>query len=72
MVGMELITINIKTKIMKLEELTTDELMTIDGGGLGNLFYDVLYVTIRTLRFASDLSDSLKDNPNYANPIVYK
>ncbi len=57
---------------MKLEELTTDELMTIDGGGLGNLFYDVLYVTIRTLRFASDLSDSLKDNPNYANPIVYK
>jgi|GEM_PF-3050704 len=57
---------------MKLEELTTDELMNIDGGGLGNFFYDVVYATVRTFRFASDLSDSLKDNPNYGNPMVYK
>jgi bacteriocin-like protein len=72
MVGMELITINIKSKIMKLEELTTDELMNIEGGGLGNLFYDVCYATFRTFRFASDLSNSLQGNSNYGNPMIYK
>ncbi len=57
---------------MKLQELTTDELMTIDGGGLGNFIYDVFYATTRALRFASDLSDSLNSNPNFGNPMVYK
>ncbi|OZA24257.1 MAG: hypothetical protein B7X86_09220 [Sphingobacteriales bacterium 17-39-43] len=70
---MGLITINFKKHlIMKLQELTTDELMTIDGGGLGNFIYDVFYATTRALRFASDLSDSLNGNPNFGNPSVYK
>ncbi|MDP3469487.1 MAG: bacteriocin [Daejeonella sp.] len=57
---------------MKLQELTTDELMNIEGGGLGNLIYDMCYVTSRAFRFALDLSDSLSGNPNYGNPMVYK
>lgn len=57
---------------MKLQELTTEELMNIEGGGLGNFIYDVLYATTRTLRFASDLSDSLNSNPNFGNPMAYK
>ena len=57
---------------MKLQELTTDELMNIDGGGLGNFFYDVIYAISRSVRFASDLSDSLKGDPNFGNPMVYK
>jgi hypothetical protein len=72
MVGKGITIINIKKNNMKLQELTTEELINIEGGGLGNLFYDVLYATARTVRFASDLSDSLKDNPNFGNPNVYK
>lgn len=57
---------------MKLQELTTEELMNIEGGGLGNFIYDVFYATTRALRFASDLSDSLNGNPNFGNPMAYK
>jgi bacteriocin-like protein len=57
---------------MKLQELTTEELINIEGGGLGNFIYDIMYATLRTVRFASDLSDSLKDNPNFGNPGIYK
>lgn len=57
---------------MKLQELTTEEMMNIEGGGLGNFIYDVFYATTRVLRFGSDLSDSLNGNPNFGNPMVYK
>lgn len=57
---------------MELQELTTDELMYIDGGDLGNLFYDLFYAVSCTVRFASNVSDGLKDNPNYGNPTMYK
>lgn len=57
---------------MKLQELTTDELMNIEGGGLGNFFYDVCYATAMAFRFASDLSDSLNGNPNFGNAMAYK
>lgn len=57
---------------MKLQELTTDELMNIEGGGLGNFIYDVFYGAASAFRFASDLSNSLKGDPNFGNPMVYK
>jgi bacteriocin-like protein len=57
---------------MKLQELTIEELMNIEGGGLGNFIYDVFYATTRAFRFASDLSDSLNGNPNFGNPMAYK
>ena len=57
---------------MKLQELTTDELMNVEGGGLGNLFYDLFYAASSTVRFASNLSNSLQGDPNYGNPMVYK
>jgi bacteriocin-like protein len=57
---------------MKLQELTTDELMNIEGGGLGNFIYDVFYAGTRALRFAANLSNSLDGDPNYGNPMVYK
>ena len=57
---------------MELQELTTDELMNIEGGGIGNLIYDVFYAGFRAARFAYDLSNSLKDNPNFGNAMVYK
>lgn len=73
MVGMGLIIINIENQlIMKLQELTTEELMNIEGGGLGNFFYDVFYAATSTVRFAADLSNSLKSDPDFGNPMVYK
>jgi bacteriocin-like protein len=73
MVGMELIIINIKKlKIMKLQELTTDELMNIEGGGFGNFIYDFLYFVTRGIHNAVEMSDALKQNPNYGNAMVYK
>ena len=57
---------------MKLQELTTDELMNIEGGGPGSFIYDVCYATLRTFRFAADLSNSLNANPNFGNAMVYK
>lgn len=57
---------------MKLQELTTEELVKIEGGGLGNFIYDALYGAFRVLRFASDGSDSLRSNPSYGNPMLYK
>lgn len=57
---------------MELQELTTEELMKIEGGGLGNLFYDMFYSISSTVGFAADLSGSLKGNPNFGNPMVYK
>lgn len=57
---------------MELQELTTDELMNIEGGGLGNLFYDVFYVISRTVHIASDIAESLRNNPNHGNAFVYK
>lgn len=57
---------------MKLQELTTEELLNIDGGGVGTFLYDFLYVTLRGVRFGSDLSDSLGGNSNFGNPSVYK
>jgi len=70
---MELIIINIKKlKIMKLQELTTDELMNIEGGGLGNLIYDIFYVTTRAIHNAVEMADALRNNPNHGNAMVYK
>lgn len=57
---------------MELQELTTDELMNIEGGGLGNFLYDLLYAGFRTARFAHNLSISLKDNPSFGDATVYK
>lgn len=57
---------------MELQELTTDELLNIDGGDFGNFLYDVLYTVFRTARSAYEISNSLKDNPNYGNAMVYK
>jgi bacteriocin-like protein len=57
---------------MKIEELTTDELMNIEGGGLGNLIYDILYAIGRTGRAGYESADSLRSNPNYGNAMVYK
>ena len=57
---------------MKIEELTTDELMNIEGGGLGNLIYDICYITVRSLRCGYEISNSLKSNPNYGNAMIYK
>lgn len=54
---------------MKLQELTTEELMNIDGGGF---IYEVFYIAARTLCLAADLSNSLKGDPNFGNPLVYK
>lgn len=57
---------------MKLQELTTEELLNIDGGGVGTFLYDLCYLTLRGMRFGSDLSDSLAGNSNFGNPSVYK
>lgn len=59
---------------MKLQELTTDELMNIEGGreGLGNFIYDAFYATFRTIRNAKDLADALKKNPSHGNAMIYK
>jgi bacteriocin-like protein len=57
---------------MKLQELTTEELMAIEGGGLGNLIYDVIYGVGRAFRFVYDSSESLNGNPNFGNATVYK
>jgi bacteriocin-like protein len=57
---------------MKFEELTTDELMNIEGGGLGNLIYDIIYAACRSARCGYEIANSLKSNPNYGNAMVYK
>ena len=57
---------------MKLQELTTEELMNIEGGGLGNLFYDILYALARTARGGYEISNSLSNNSNYGDAMVYK
>jgi len=57
---------------MKLEELTSEELMNIDGGGLGNLIYDIFYLFTRTTRVGYEIADSLRSNPNHGNAMVYK
>lgn len=57
---------------MKLQELTTEELVNIEGGGVGTFFYDLFYVTVRGIRFGSDLSNSLDGNSNFGNPSIYK
>lgn len=57
---------------MKLQELTTEELVNIEGGGAGTFFYDLFYVAFRGIRFGSDLSNSLDGNSNFGNPSVYK
>lgn len=57
---------------MKIQELTTEELMNIDGGGYVSIFYNFFYTAMRTIIVANEISDSLRDNPNYANAMVYK
>lgn len=57
---------------MELQELTTEELMNIEGGGVGNLFYAVFCAAYRTFQFADDMSNSLRDNPDFGNAMVYK
>lgn len=57
---------------MELQELTTDELMNIEGGDLRNFFYDAFYVAFRTIRLAGEMSNSLNSNPNFGNAMVYK
>lgn len=57
---------------MELQELTTNELINIDGGSLGNLLYDVFYACFRSGRFAYNLSSSLRDNPAFGDAMVYK
>jgi len=59
---------------MKLQELTTDELMNIEGGkeGSGHFIYDALFAALRTIRNAKDLADSLKKNPSHGNAMIYK
>ena len=55
---------------MKLQELTTEELVNIDGGG--GIIYEFYYIALRGMRFLDNLSDSLDGNSNYGNPSVYK
>ena len=70
MVGMGFILITIKNKIiMKLQELTTEELINIEGGGL---LYDFFYAVGTIIRGAANLSEALSDNPNYGNAMLYK
>jgi bacteriocin-like protein len=57
---------------MKLQELTTDELMNIEGGGLGNFIYDVFYCLGRIGHAGYDIASSLRSNPNHGNAMVYK
>jgi bacteriocin-like protein len=57
---------------MKLQELTTDELMNIEGGGLGNFIYDVFYVMMRSTRIGHEIAASLRSNPHHGNAMVYK
>lgn len=56
---------------MKLQELTTEELMSI-GGAHRSFFFELFYAGTKVLGAASDISDSLKSNPNFANPMLYK
>ncbi|HEY1062330.1 MAG TPA: hypothetical protein VGE44_11630 [Daejeonella sp.] len=56
---------------MKLQELTTEELMSI-GGAHGNFFFELFYAATRALALASDISDSLKSNSSFGNPMLYK
>lgn len=57
---------------MELQELTTEELMNIEGGSVGNLFYAVFCAAFKTFHFADDLSNSLRDNPDFGNAMIYK
>jgi|LakMenE18May11ns_1017448.scaffolds.fasta_scaffold9944874_4 bacteriocin-like protein len=57
---------------MKLQELTTDELMNIEGGGSGNFIYDFFYTVVRTIRVGHEVAGSLRSNPNHGNAMVYK
>jgi bacteriocin-like protein len=57
---------------MKLQELTTDELMNIEGGGLGNFFYDFFYYATSGIHNAGEMADALRNNPNHGNAMVYK
>jgi len=54
---------------MELQELTTDELISIEGG---SLLYDIFYTAFRAIRHSGDLANSLEDNPNFGNAVMYK
>ncbi|WP_158542142.1 hypothetical protein [Pedobacter chinensis] len=57
---------------MKLEELTIEEQIAIEGGRIGNFIYDVMYCISYTAHASYDIANSLRSNPAYGNASVYK
>lgn len=70
MAGMEHTITNIN--IMKLEELSKEEQIAFNGGGLTNFMYDVVYGISYAAHASYDIAISLRNNPNHGNANVYK
>ncbi|MDY0903405.1 hypothetical protein [Pedobacter sp. CFBP9032] len=57
---------------MKLEELLEEEQMAINGGGMANFMYDVIYGISYAAHATYDIANSLRNNPSHGNASVYK